>query len=201
MSNSSFRHVAALRCVDSCTRHPGGSRPALGRYTAQRATVVGVESQSQNAPYILTVHRIAGGRPMSDDLELTGRRALVTGGTQGIGQALVSRSREAGVRVLITARTAPADLAAAELFVAADVATAEPGVCPNSTVARNYPGSCSQREPKRPKGDAVRSSNLRGVVCGAWAPVSIWKGLMVTGRTAAFPSGHHCEVFVDRFGC
>ena len=29
---------------------------------------------------------------MSDDLELTGRRALVTGGTQGIGQALVSRS-------------------------------------------------------------------------------------------------------------
>jgi FlaA1/EpsC-like NDP-sugar epimerase len=40
------------------------------------------------------VHRIAGGRPVSDDLELTGRRALVTGGTQGIGQALVSRSRE-----------------------------------------------------------------------------------------------------------
>jgi NAD(P)-dependent dehydrogenase (short-subunit alcohol dehydrogenase family) len=54
---------------------------------------------------------------VSDDLELTGRRALVTGGTQGIGQALVSRSREAGVSVLITARTAPADLADA-LFVA-----------------------------------------------------------------------------------
>jgi len=118
---------------------------------------------------------------MSDDLELTGRRALVTGGTQGIGQALVSRSREAGVRVLITARTAPADLADAELFVAADVARNE-----------------NQRGPKA---TPVRSSNLRGVVCGAWAPVSIWKGLMVTGRTAAFPSGHHCEVFVDRFGC
>ena len=38
---------------------------------------------------------------MSDDLELTGRRALLTGGTLGIGQAVVSRSREAGVRVLI----------------------------------------------------------------------------------------------------
>ena len=44
---------------------------------------------------------------MSDDLELTGRRALATGGTQGIGQALVSRSREAGVRVLINVRSSP----------------------------------------------------------------------------------------------
>lgn len=41
------------------------------------------------------------------------------------------------------------------------------------TSPRNYPGSCSQREPKRPKGDDVRSANLRGVVCGALAPVSI----------------------------
>ncbi len=62
---------------------------------------------------------------MSDDLELTGRRALVTGGTQGIGQAVVSRLREAGATVLTTARTAPTELADAKLFVAADVATAE----------------------------------------------------------------------------
>ena len=47
---------------------------------------------------------------MSDDLELTGRRALVTGGTQGIGQAVVSRLREAGATVLTTARTRPGDL-------------------------------------------------------------------------------------------
>src|SRR5262249_27924291 len=37
--------------------------------------------------------------------------------------------------------------------------------------------SCSQREPKSVKGDDVRSVNLRGVVCGALAPVLIRKGL------------------------
>src|ERR1700681_4562112 len=62
---------------------------------------------------------------MSDDLELNGRRALVTGGTQGIGEAVVVRLREAGVKVLTTARTTPAELLDANLFVAADVATAE----------------------------------------------------------------------------
>ena len=62
---------------------------------------------------------------MSHDLELHGRRALVTGGTQGIGEAVVTRLRELGVRVLTTARTAPADLKDSDLFVAADVATAE----------------------------------------------------------------------------
>lgn len=62
---------------------------------------------------------------MSPDLELRGRRALVTGGTQGIGEAVVSRLRELGVRVLTTARTAPANLKEPDLFVAADVATAE----------------------------------------------------------------------------
>lgn len=61
---------------------------------------------------------------MSEDLELTGRRALVTGGTQGIGEAVVARLREAGVRVLATARTTPAELLDRDLFVAADVATA-----------------------------------------------------------------------------
>ena len=62
---------------------------------------------------------------MSDRLELNGRRALVTGGTQGVGEAVVARLREAGARVLTTARRTPARLADADLFVAADVATAE----------------------------------------------------------------------------
>jgi NAD(P)-dependent dehydrogenase (short-subunit alcohol dehydrogenase family) len=62
---------------------------------------------------------------MSDDLELNGRRALVTGGTQGIGEAVVARLREVGVRVLATARKTPDASHAANLFVAADVATAE----------------------------------------------------------------------------
>jgi len=41
------------------------------------------------------------------------------------------------------------------------------------TSPRNYPGSCSQRAPKKPKATYVRSANLRGVVCGALAPVAI----------------------------
>src|SRR6266481_8554078 len=58
-------------------------------------------------------------------LALKGRRALVTGGTQGIGLAVVTRLRSEGVRVLTTARTTPAELLDPDLFVAADVATAE----------------------------------------------------------------------------
>ena len=41
------------------------------------------------------------------DLELTERRALVTGGTKGIGAAVVACLREAGATVLATARTQP----------------------------------------------------------------------------------------------
>ena len=62
---------------------------------------------------------------MSDNLELTGCRALVTGGTQGIGEAVVARLREAGVSVLTTARSTPPSLANSELFVAADIATSK----------------------------------------------------------------------------
>ncbi len=62
---------------------------------------------------------------MTDEHGLEGRRALVTGGTQGIGAAVVERLREARVKVLTTARTRPAELSEPELFVAADVATAE----------------------------------------------------------------------------
>jgi NAD(P)-dependent dehydrogenase (short-subunit alcohol dehydrogenase family) len=62
---------------------------------------------------------------MSDGPELAGQRALVTGGTKGIGQAVATRLRDAGARVLTTARTAPELLAPNELFVAADITTAE----------------------------------------------------------------------------
>jgi NAD(P)-dependent dehydrogenase (short-subunit alcohol dehydrogenase family) len=62
---------------------------------------------------------------MSDGAELAGQRALVTGGTKGIGQAVATRLRDAGARVLTTARTAPELLALNQLFVAADIATAE----------------------------------------------------------------------------
>jgi NAD(P)-dependent dehydrogenase (short-subunit alcohol dehydrogenase family) len=62
---------------------------------------------------------------MSDYLELKGKRALVTGGTKGVGQAVVATLREAGATVLTTARSQPERADHADQFVAADVSTAE----------------------------------------------------------------------------
>ena len=47
---------------------------------------------------------------MSGYLELEGKRALVTGGTKGVGAAVVAALREAGARVLTTARKRPEDI-------------------------------------------------------------------------------------------
>jgi NAD(P)-dependent dehydrogenase (short-subunit alcohol dehydrogenase family) len=62
---------------------------------------------------------------MSFDLELTGRRALVSGGTKGIGAAVVDVLRDAGVRVVATARSIPMEPPEGVLFVAADLSTAD----------------------------------------------------------------------------
>jgi len=62
---------------------------------------------------------------MSDYLKLTGKRALVTGGTKGVGQALVGTLREAGATVLTAARSRPEQIGHADQFIAADVSTAD----------------------------------------------------------------------------
>ena len=54
--------------------------------------------------------------------EFEGCRVLVTGGTKGVGEAVVARLREAGAAVLTAARRRPADLPP-EAFVTADLAT------------------------------------------------------------------------------
>jgi NAD(P)-dependent dehydrogenase (short-subunit alcohol dehydrogenase family) len=61
---------------------------------------------------------------MSDARELVGQRALVTGGTRGVGEATVAALKAAGARVLTTARTRPDNISDAD-FIQADVTAAE----------------------------------------------------------------------------
>ena len=61
---------------------------------------------------------------MSFSLELTGRRALVTGGTKGVGAAVVAVLRDAGAKVATSARSVPKVSFEGVHFVAADLATA-----------------------------------------------------------------------------
>jgi NAD(P)-dependent dehydrogenase (short-subunit alcohol dehydrogenase family) len=62
---------------------------------------------------------------VSFDLELQDRRALVTGGTKGVGAAVVNVLRGVGVKVVATARSVPKVPCEGVCYVAADLATAE----------------------------------------------------------------------------
>jgi NAD(P)-dependent dehydrogenase (short-subunit alcohol dehydrogenase family) len=66
------------------------------------------------------------------DTTLAGRRALVTGGTQGVGEAIVRRLMASGARVATAARSM-ADGHSSDVFVRADLSTAEGA----STVVRD----------------------------------------------------------------
>jgi NAD(P)-dependent dehydrogenase (short-subunit alcohol dehydrogenase family) len=57
--------------------------------------------------------------------DLKGKRILVTGGTQGIGAAIVTHLRRIGAMVMTTARSVPTDLTWPDLFIQADVSTSE----------------------------------------------------------------------------
>ena len=62
---------------------------------------------------------------MAGWIDLAGRRALVTGGSKGVGAAVVSALRDAGAIVMTSARTRPGDLPDGVHFVAANLMTAQ----------------------------------------------------------------------------
>ena len=67
----------------------------------------------------MTTQLPAGGR------ELEGRRALVTGGSRGIGAAIAQRLLDAGATVLATARSVTPDTPAGTKFLEADLRTVQ----------------------------------------------------------------------------
>ena len=52
---------------------------------------------------------------------LQGKRALVTGGTKGIGKAIADQLEQAGAQVIVTARNHPGEGNTAQHFIAADL--------------------------------------------------------------------------------
>src|ERR1700756_1506154 len=59
----------------------------------------------------------------NDSNEFSGKRALVTGGTKGMGEAIVRRLSQAGATVITTARTKPDEPESPELFIQSDIST------------------------------------------------------------------------------
>src|SRR4249920_642905 len=94
--------------------HAAGRRPGDGKDRPCGQTHRRLSRQPCDRPLRFCAggreNPLAGDAPMSDYLALQGKRALVTGGTRGIGAAVVAALRDAGATVLTTARSRPSHL-------------------------------------------------------------------------------------------
>ncbi|KGH28495.1 SDR family oxidoreductase [Comamonas testosteroni] len=77
---------------------------------------------------------------MSFDLQLAGQRALVTGGTKGVGAAVVKGLRDAGVQVATTARSVPEHPTEGIHYIAADLSTADGATAVAQAVLQQWGG-------------------------------------------------------------
>jgi len=77
---------------------------------------------------------------VSFDLQLEGRRALVTGGTKGVGAAVVQSLRAAGTQVMATARSLPAQPIDGTVYVTADLSTPEGATALSRSVLEHWGG-------------------------------------------------------------
>lgn len=77
---------------------------------------------------------------MTFDLQLAGKRALVTGGVRGVGAAVVQSMVDAGVRVMAVARSHPQQPVESVRYVTADLSTAEGVYQTASAVSRDLGG-------------------------------------------------------------
>ena len=73
-----------------------------------------------------------------DAAEFDGKRVLVTGGTEGMGEAIVRRLASGGAKVATTARSPRPEGSQAELFVQADVSTRQGADKVASEVQRRF---------------------------------------------------------------
>jgi NAD(P)-dependent dehydrogenase (short-subunit alcohol dehydrogenase family) len=150
MAHASFGHIG-LEFLHDFAKRVGGKEPARQRENRDLHRLIGetiarvleksaeLEHREHNdfasaqprVPAERQQDHLPGDSLMPFDLELRGKRALVTAGTKGLGKAVVALFSELGARILTTARHRPDDLPE-DIFVAADLTT--PGGC--DTVAK-----------------------------------------------------------------
>lgn len=72
------------------------------------------------------------------DSSIKGQVALVTGGTKGIGKSIADRLSNAGVRVVVTARTAPKEAIDGQYFISADLTQPESATTIAEEILKKY---------------------------------------------------------------